>query len=222
MFISGFVAERVSLRYFLASGMIVSGVFSYLFGMAKEWDIHSIGYFIFVQAGAGIAQTTGWPGVVTLIGRWFGKSKRGLIFGIWNSHTSIGNILGTVIAAEYVETNWAYSFIVPGFLIAFCGFILFLFVIDSPEMVGCQTMDRGRSSIIGGEYHETHSRLEDDGNDIERDDANLVKNFTIIPHTTHLFLCFYSLFISIKTVTANGENPDIGGQWLPFSHPTSH
>jgi sugar phosphate permease len=25
---------------------------------------------------------------------WFGKKKRGLIFGLWNSHTSIGNILG--------------------------------------------------------------------------------------------------------------------------------
>lgn len=138
MFVSGFVAERVSLRYFLAIGMIMSGIFSYLFGMAKMWNIHSIGYFLLVQAGAGIAQTTGWPGVVTLIGRWFGRTKRGLVFGIWNSHTSIGNILGTCIAAEYVESNWAYSFIVPGILISICGFILFLFVVDSPESIQCQ------------------------------------------------------------------------------------
>lgn len=137
MFVSGFVAERVSLRYFLAFGMIFSGVFSYLFGIAKTWDIHNISYFVFVQACAGIVQTTGWPGVVTLVGRWFGKSKRGLVFGIWNSHTSIGNILGTLIAAQYVETDWALSFIVPGIIIACIGFLLFLFLVDSPEMVGC-------------------------------------------------------------------------------------
>lgn len=49
------------------------------------------------QAAAGVAQTTGWPGVVTVVGKWFGKGKRGLIFGIWNSHTSIGNILGKFV-----------------------------------------------------------------------------------------------------------------------------
>lgn len=43
---------------------------------------------------AGIFQTTGWPGVVTVMSNWFGKSKKGLIFGLWNSHTSLGNILG--------------------------------------------------------------------------------------------------------------------------------
>ena len=29
---------------------------------------------------------------------WFGKGKKGLIFGIWNAHTSIGNILGGILA----------------------------------------------------------------------------------------------------------------------------
>lgn len=139
MFVSGFVAERASIRYFLAFGMIFSGVFSYLFGVAKTWNIHYMSYFVLVQACAGIAQTTGWPGVVTLVGRWFGKSKRGLVFGIWNSHTSIGNILGTLIAAQYVETDWALSFIVPGIIIAGSGFLLFLFLVDSPEIVGCHT-----------------------------------------------------------------------------------
>lgn len=73
---------------------------------------------------------------MSVVGRWFGKSKRGLIFGIWNSHTSIGNILGTLIAAHYVETDWSLSFIVPGFIMGVCGFIMFLFLIDSPEDVG--------------------------------------------------------------------------------------
>ncbi|KAH8371680.1 hypothetical protein KR093_008433 [Drosophila rubida] len=137
MFASGFIAERVSLRYFLSMGMIMTGVFTYLFGLARTSNIHSLAYFVIVQIFAGIFQTTGWPGVVTLVGRWFGKKKRGLIFGIWNSHTSIGNILGTLIAAHYVETDWALSFVVPGIIIGAVGFLLFLFLVDQPEIVGC-------------------------------------------------------------------------------------
>ncbi|KAL5289094.1 SLC37A1 family protein [Megaselia abdita] len=136
MFMSGYVAERVSLRYFLSFGMILSGIFTYLFGIAKPSNIHNLWYFIIVQALAGICQTTGWPGVVTVVGRWFGKSKRGLIFGIWNSHTSIGNILGSLIAAYYVEKDWSLSFIYPGIIMAVVGFILFLFLIDSPDLMG--------------------------------------------------------------------------------------
>lgn len=57
-------------------------------------------YFITVQVLAGIAQTTGWPGVISVVANWFGKGKRGLIFGIWNSHTSIGNIVGKSFIVE--------------------------------------------------------------------------------------------------------------------------
>ncbi|KAK7868508.1 hypothetical protein R5R35_001915 [Gryllus longicercus] len=136
MFISGMVAERVSLRYFLAFGMILSGIFSYLFGIARNYNIHTLWYFIIVQILGGFVQTTGWPGVVTVVGNWFGEGNRGLIFGIWNSHTSVGNILGSLIAGEFVETDWGLSFIVPGVVIALGGFLVFLFLIPHPSIVG--------------------------------------------------------------------------------------
>ncbi|KAJ8967021.1 hypothetical protein NQ314_003138 [Rhamnusium bicolor] len=192
MFVSGFVAERVNLRYFLSMGMLLSGLFSYLFGLAKTYNIHHISYYIVVQASifsigkvvckqsvilekwkvkinlnlgapqeeskvttlsslmglAGICQTTGWPGVVTVMSNWFGKSKRGLIFGLWNSHTSIGNILGSLIAAEYVETDWALSFMMPGLYIGLAGFILFLFLVVNPSDVGCISSDIGTADHL--------------------------------------------------------------------------
>ena len=47
MFISGLVAERVDLRLFLSVGMLMSWVFTMLFGFAYYWGIHSIIYFMF-------------------------------------------------------------------------------------------------------------------------------------------------------------------------------
>lgn len=82
-----------------------------------------------MRAFIGFFQTTGWPAVVACIGHWFNKSSRGVIFGIWNSHTNVGNILGAVIAGAFVEYNWGLSFIVPGVIMGVCGFILFLFLV---------------------------------------------------------------------------------------------
>ncbi|KAG8280970.1 hypothetical protein J6590_068998 [Homalodisca vitripennis] len=71
----------------------------------------------------------------------------GFIFGVWNSHTSIGNILGTVIAGYYVESDWALSFIVPGVIIALMGFINFLFLVPDPMDVGCVVPQQNRPEI---------------------------------------------------------------------------
>lgn len=48
------------------------------------------------RCAAGFMQATGWPSVVAVMGNWYGKGKRGAVMGIWNAHTSVGNILGSV------------------------------------------------------------------------------------------------------------------------------
>ena len=46
---SGFIAERMDLRYFLSIGMLFSGIFVFLLGFAKVAGIHKIAYFIGMQ-----------------------------------------------------------------------------------------------------------------------------------------------------------------------------
>ncbi|XP_021567902.1 glucose-6-phosphate exchanger SLC37A2 [Carlito syrichta] len=137
MFISGIFGERLPLRYYLSAGMLLSGLFTSLFGLGYFWNIHMLWYFVLIQICNGLVQTTGWPSVVTCVGNWFGKGKRGLIMGIWNSHTSVGNILGSLIAGIWVNGQWGLSFIVPGIITAAMGIITFLFLIEHPEDVDC-------------------------------------------------------------------------------------
>ncbi|XP_010882819.1 glucose-6-phosphate exchanger SLC37A1 [Esox lucius] len=133
MYLSGIIGERLPIRLYLSVGMLMSGLFTCLFGLGYVYNIHSLSFYIFVQVANGLVQTTGWPSVVTCIGNWFGKGRRGLIMGIWNSHTSVGNILGSLIAGYWVSSNWGLSFIVPGVIIAVMGVVCFLFLIEHPN-----------------------------------------------------------------------------------------
>ena len=49
--------------------------------------------------------------------------------GVWNSHTSVGNITGSLIAGIWVNHAWGWSFAVPGMIIAGLGIIVFLFLV---------------------------------------------------------------------------------------------
>ncbi|KAM3607122.1 uncharacterized protein V6R79_002001 [Siganus canaliculatus] len=133
MYLSGIIGERLPIRLYLTAGMMASGLFTCLFGLGYIYNIHSLTFYVVVQVANGLVQTTGWPSVVTCIGNWFGKGRRGLIMGLWNSHTSVGNILGSLIAGYWVSSNWGLSFIVPGLIIAGMGIACFLFLIEHPN-----------------------------------------------------------------------------------------
>ncbi|KFV05307.1 Glycerol-3-phosphate transporter [Tauraco erythrolophus] len=137
MYLSGIIGERLPIRYYLAVGMLASGLFTAMFGLGYFYNIHNLWFYIMAQIANGLVQTTGWPSVVTCIGNWFGKGRRGLSMGIWNSHTSVGNILGSLIAAYWVSTCWGLSFVMPGVIIAVMGIVCFLFLIEHPKDVSC-------------------------------------------------------------------------------------
>ena len=72
------------------------------------------------------SQSTGWPGVVAVMANWFGKGRystciykyivvyhishdycrRGLIMGVWNSHTGVGNLMGVLIPGIWAHRHW--------------------------------------------------------------------------------------------------------------------
>ncbi|XP_062073885.1 putative glycerol-3-phosphate transporter 4 [Humulus lupulus] len=136
MYVAGHLGDTLDLRLFLTTGMIGSGIFVGLFGMGYFWNVHSFGFYLVMQMVAGLFQATGWPSVVAVVGNWFGKRKRGLIMGVWNAHTSVGNISGSLLAASVLEFGWGWSFIVPGGLIVMGGILVYLFLAAYPEDVG--------------------------------------------------------------------------------------
>uniref|UniRef100_A0A0R3W1Z3 Sugar phosphate exchanger 3 n=1 Tax=Taenia asiatica TaxID=60517 RepID=A0A0R3W1Z3_TAEAS len=141
MFVSGHIAERMNLRTFLFWGCIFSGATTAAFGLGYFAGIHDLVFYLLAQVVAGLVQSSAWPAVVTCMGNWFGKGSRGLILGVWNSHVSLGNILGGLLAGIFVEFAWGWSFFVPGLVLVFVGFLVCLFLVPYPEDLGFQAPD---------------------------------------------------------------------------------
>ncbi|VVA91653.1 unnamed protein product [Arabis nemorensis] len=136
MYFAGHFGDRIDLRLFLVFGMMGSGILTVIFGLGYWMNVHLLGYYMTVQIVCGLFQSIGWPCVVSVVGNWCGKEKRGLIMGLWNSHTSVGNILGSVIASSVLEFGWGWSFVLPGVLVIVSGLLVFLCLVVSPHDLG--------------------------------------------------------------------------------------
>ncbi|KAF6147642.1 hypothetical protein GIB67_031633 [Kingdonia uniflora] len=142
MYFAGHVGDRINIRSFLAFGMIGSGFCSVGFGLGFWLNVHKLGFYLGVMIMSGLFQSIGWPCVIAVVGNWFGKSKRGLIMGVWSSNTSVGNIVGSIVASSVLEFGWGWSFVLPGVFIVFVGVVVFLFLIVSPEDAGFEVLGR--------------------------------------------------------------------------------
>ena len=171
-------------------------------------------------------QATGWPGVVSVMANWFGKGRRGMIMGLWNSHTSLGNILGSLIAGAFVTENWGLSFTVPGLIIAGVGFLNFFFLVPKPSEADLPESDSSDEEQTETEENdETHALLEDKEN--EGEESHVVPPVDVnreetaigffgalrIPGVVEFSLClFFSKLVSYTFL-----------YWLPnYIHTESH
>ena len=65
--------------------------------------------------------------------------------GIWNAHTSVGNILGSLLAAAYLGWGWGWAFLAPGAALAGAAVLIWLFLVVEPEEAG---LFKTRDSIM--------------------------------------------------------------------------
>lgn len=203
MYVAGHLGDTLDLRLFLTVGMMGSGVFVGLFGMGYFWNVHEFWFFLVMQMVAGLFQATGWPSVVAVIGNWFGKRKRGLIMGVWNAHTSVGNISGSLLAASVLDYGWGWCFVVLGGVMVFGGVVVYLFLAAYPEDVGFSSINQGDEEAQGGKDGGGGGEGESGG--VSRKSIGLVEA-CMIPGVITFALCLFFAKLVAYTFL----------YWLPF------
>jgi OPA family sugar phosphate sensor protein UhpC-like MFS transporter len=140
-FVSGLIGDRSNPRYFMAIGLIATGIFNILFGLSSSL------FFLTLFWGLnGWFQGFGWPPCTRLLSHWYSKSERGRWWSIWATSQNIGGSIIPLCVAYLAQTHgWRVAMIVPGILVIFGGFFLMNRLCDTPQSLGLPPVEKFRS-----------------------------------------------------------------------------
>jgi len=162
-FISGRLGDMFPQNVVLGIGLIGSLLclgmiwFFWLIDLVHTNYTLGFGAFVFAQLLHGFFQSTGGPVNTSIMGNWFPKKGRGLIFGLWTCHQYVGDIASGLCTAAIVNAGfgWQYALIGPGVLSALWGVVNFFYLPNEPAEVGIFEGDKKPGSAAaapgGGE-----------------------------------------------------------------------
>lgn len=132
-FLMGNVSDRSNPRYFLATGLICSGLVNVVFGFLPGFAFMAIFWFM-----NGWFQGMGWPPCGRTMVHWFSDRERGTKMAIWNLAHNVGGMLAPLIAGYSITTfgAWQNAFSVPAILSIMTGVLVLCFLRDTPQSVG--------------------------------------------------------------------------------------
>lgn len=154
-FISGIIGDRSNARYFMATGLIITGICSIFFGISSSFTL-----FVVFWGLNGWFQGFGWPACARLLTHWYSQSERGRWWAMWNTSTNIGGAIVPIVTgciAEYY--GWRCAMIVPGVASILMGCVLINRLCDTPQSLGLPTIEKFRDDYPTkgahkGEEHE--------------------------------------------------------------------
>lgn len=132
-FLMGNVSDRSNPRYFLATGLICSGLVNLVFGF-----LPGLMFMVIFWALNGWFQGMGWPPCGRTMVHWFSDRERGTKMAIWNLAHNVGGMLAPLIASYSLlyGGTWKSAFYVPAVLAIITGIVVLVLMRDTPQSVG--------------------------------------------------------------------------------------
>jgi len=142
-FFSGILSDRSSPRYFMAFGLITTGIINIFFGMSSSLIV-----FALLWGLNGWFQGFGWPACSRLLVQWYSKSERGSWWSTWNVCHNVGAFSIAVLAGFLVQHfGWRSGMYVPGLICIAGGFFMINRLRDCPQAVGLPPIDVYRNDV---------------------------------------------------------------------------
>lgn len=136
-FVSGIQADRSNPRYFMAIGLMLTGVFNFLFAFSS-----SITCFVIFWGLNGWFQAWGWPACCKQLNYWYAKSERGLWYGICSTSHNIGGAIIPMLAVYItLHFGWRAAMMVPAVISIIMGLILIERLRDVPRTLGLPSIE---------------------------------------------------------------------------------
>jgi OPA family sugar phosphate sensor protein UhpC-like MFS transporter len=137
-FLSGMLADRSNPRFFMATGLILTGIFNICFGMSS-----SIVFFAVFWGLNGWFQGWGWPPCARLLTHWYSQKERGTWWSFCSTSHSVGGALIPIIAAFCAQMwGWRFAMYIPGVACILIGFFIMNRLRDTPQSLGLPSIEK--------------------------------------------------------------------------------
>lgn len=153
-FVSGFLSDRSSPRYFMALGLFATGIINILFGLSS-----SLLLFVLLWGFNGWFQGCGWPPCARFLMHWYSHSERGAWWSSWNASHNVGAFLiPWIVGAVSQEFGWRYAMYVPGIFAIATSFFLINRLRDTPEAIGLPPIEKFRHDYLDPAHPDEEER----------------------------------------------------------------
>ncbi len=143
-FTSGVLCDRSNPRYFMAIGLILTGVCNIIFGFFS-----SVIFLCLFWGLNGLFQGWGWPACTKQLTHWFSQSERGTWWSICSTSYVIGGSLIGFLAPPIAKVyGWRFGMFVPGILCILAGFWLLNRLRDVPQSLGLPPVEQYRGESL--------------------------------------------------------------------------
>ncbi len=140
--VMGALADRWGSRRVVTLGSLVSAACSAATSLGQSLWL--------VQGVNGMAQASGWPGVLKMARDWFPESNRGVILAWWGTHLVLGGLAGSAFAAYCSQFGWRWAAIAPAVLLVAIGVVFFSFARDKERKAGTKFVWPGMDRELWG------------------------------------------------------------------------
>nr|CCA19510.1 sugar phosphate exchanger putative [Albugo laibachii Nc14] len=166
LYASGFLGDRYDLRKMITIGMLSTSMILVCFGIGAFAGLHSYWYYLVLWALNGMAQASGFPSNVAVMGKWFSRKERGAILGIWSGNASLGNVLGAAFVALmfYVfekSIAWKIALMAMALIVAAYAMLIYVFLVPDPKspLTRHLIMDHVKPGSPGSDEEEVQSSV---------------------------------------------------------------
>lgn len=171
-FLMASVSDRSNPKYFLPTGLALSGITMICMGLCP-WATSSVTMMFVLLFLNGWFQGMGWPPCGRTMVHWWSKKERGTTVSVWNTAHNFGGgvpamllVLATTLYINNTGTEatakdvWQQALYYPGFAALAVSVIIFLVMKDTPQSCGLPSIE---------EYKDDYP----DGYDAEKDEKEL-------------------------------------------------
>lgn len=147
---NGFLADRVNVRRFMATGLLLTAIVNLILGMTEMFLAFAVLWGL-----NGWFQSMGAPAGVVSLNRWYDSKERGTYYGFWSASHNLGEAITFITIALLVSWMGWRSGMLGAEVIGLLGFgMLLLFMRDTPQSQGFLLNEKG-ASTAGSEKAQT-------------------------------------------------------------------